>query len=154
MTEILSKLRDRAIKFWPRVAIKESAECWLYKGCKDSHGYGWLTFRNRQIRASRLAWMIHNNLEVPQGKFVLHKCDNPPCCNPAHLYLGTQKDNVRDMLVRGRYPSVFTPAEVRDIFYRAHRVETGTSIAKCYGITQSMVSAIKRGIRWKHLTQA
>lgn len=147
------RLQLRSDDFWNRVDVKKPSECWKYRGCKDSHGYGWLTFCNRQIRASRLAWMISNKLDVPQGKVVLHKCDNPPCCNPAHLYLGTQKDNVRDMLVRGRYPSVFTPAEVKDVFARTHRGETCASVAKFYGVSKSAIAAIKRGERWKHLTQ-
>lgn len=151
MTDMLDKLEKGAEFFWAKVAITRPNDCWPYRGCKDNCGYGWLTFNKKQMRASRLAWMIQNKSAVPVRKFVLHTCDNPSCCNPAHLYVGTQKDNMRDALLRGRYRTVFTPAQVRDIYAKTQRGITSASLARHYGVSDSAVRAIKRGERWQHL---
>jgi hypothetical protein len=88
--------------FWSLVDIKSEDECWNYKLPKDSKGYGYLKFLGKQTRAHRVAWKLHNGVEVPKGKSILHHCDNPSCCNPSHLYCGTNSDNMNDMYKRKR----------------------------------------------------
>jgi hypothetical protein len=76
--------------------------CWPWKGPRDKEGYGVITDdTRRQIRAHRIAFERING-PIPQGQYVLHHCDNPPCCNPAHLWLGTIADNNADMWSKGR----------------------------------------------------
>jgi len=95
-------------KFWKRVDRKGSDDCWLWMGARDpriNKNYGLINLGNRyskQIRAHRLSYIIHNG-PIPEGLYVLHHCDNPPCVNPAHLHVGTQKDNVHEAIQRGRH---------------------------------------------------
>lgn len=89
------------VLFWSHVAKVEGA-CWEWQGAK-CRAYGKFTSRTLggTFAAHRLAWVFTFG-EVPNGLHVLHRCDNPPCCNPAHLFLGTQADNVSDMHAKGR----------------------------------------------------
>lgn len=76
-------------------------DCQEFRGCRIKKGYGQVNMNGRTVYAHRLAYALHYG-EDPTGKCVLHKCDNPPCVNPDHLFLGTQADNVRDMWAKGR----------------------------------------------------
>lgn len=75
--------------------------CWLWIGACDSVGYGNFRIKNKSWKAHRFSWTIHNGI-IPDGLFVLHKCDVRPCINPNHLFLGTHLDNMRDMHAKGR----------------------------------------------------
>ena len=98
-----------AERFWPKVLKTET--CWLWQGAHMTHGYGVLNAGGtNNIRRSthRVSWELHNG-PIPDGLAVLHKCDNPPCVNPDHLFLGTQADNLRDMSSKGRNVSQAHP---------------------------------------------
>ena len=87
-------------RFYNRVEpMMDDVGCWLWVGRRDSYGYGKLG--KKQTASHRLSWTIHFG-PIPSGLCVLHRCDNPPCVNPAHLFLGTQLDNIRDMNAKGR----------------------------------------------------
>lgn len=88
-------------RFWARVEKRGEGECWIWTGTSAGPGYGKISSHGKQVYAHRLAWELANGPSYP-SLFVLHKCDNRLCCNPAHLYLGTQADNVRDRDSRGR----------------------------------------------------
>lgn len=75
--------------------------CWEWTAFRDLGGYGMVQLNGRAVRSHRVSWAMHNG-EIPQGMCVLHKCDNPPCCNPFHLYLGTNADNNADKVARNR----------------------------------------------------
>jgi hypothetical protein len=95
-----------AERFWSRVDKSGGADaCWLWTGTKDGRGYGTLLAHgNRHARANRVVWELVNG-PIPDGLDVLHNCpdgDNPACVNPAHLWLGTHTDNMRDMSRKGR----------------------------------------------------
>lgn len=85
---------------WERV--HKTRRCWLWMGRKDPTGYGRVTFDRKQQLAHRLifTWVVG---EIPDGMHVLHRCDNPPCVNPDHLFLGTNQDNVDDKMSKGRH---------------------------------------------------
>lgn len=90
--------------FWAKVSIKEDDNlCWEWMGSTNTRGYGHTEFNGVATAASRKAYMLHNNIILQDRKMlVCHSCDNPVCCNPKHLFLGTSKDNVRDMVKKGR----------------------------------------------------
>ena len=87
---------NRIEAFWTKVDKKESYECWNYKEYLDKDGYGRFHYENGPIGAHVLAWILTRKCEVPEGKMILHMCDNPSCCNPDHLYCGNIFDNARD----------------------------------------------------------
>src|SRR5690349_13982377 len=80
---------------------KLSTPCIEWDGTRHVKGYGQITIRGRTVRAHRLAWEKANG-PIPEGMMVCHKCDNPPCINPEHLFLGTSKDNAQDSIIKGR----------------------------------------------------
>ena len=90
------------MRFWGRVDKSGGKKsCWLYQGFRKWDGYGWLCYKGRYMTAHRRAWTLVFG-EPQVGKQVLHRCDNPPCCNPAHLWLGTHEDNMHDRTAKGR----------------------------------------------------
>jgi Mor family transcriptional regulator len=86
-------------RFWRR--INKTDSCWLWTGAKASMGYGVLRWLGKRVYAHRLVYELTYG-PIPDGLFICHHCDNPPCCNPQHLYAGTQRDNMRDRDRRGR----------------------------------------------------
>lgn len=98
-----------AVRFWAKVAVADPGACWLWTATKHSSGYGYFSVASRRfasgsqgLLAHRIAWELTNGPIPDATPFVLHRCDTPPCCNPAHLFLGTQSDNNRDMREKGR----------------------------------------------------
>jgi hypothetical protein len=94
-------MNERAIaRFWSKVAKGDG--CWEWQGGRNDAGYGifYPTSDNRSL-AHRVCWEICNG-EIPEGLCVLHRCDNPPCCNPAHHFLGTKGENNADKIAKGR----------------------------------------------------
>lgn len=92
-------------RFWSKVEKRGPNECWLWKASCQPYGYGQTRDGKQQpITAHRLAWILTFGAIPPDKPFILHRCDNPPCVNPAHLSPGTPADNMRDMDTRGRRP--------------------------------------------------
>jgi hypothetical protein len=88
--------------FFHYTDVRGEDECWPWTGLRNRTGYGQLKGTKYRGRLSHcISWIIHNG-PLPEGMRVLHRCDNPPCCNPKHLFIGTQADNVADMVAKGR----------------------------------------------------
>ena len=98
---ITSKQIDR---FWNKVAIRGFDDCWDWIAAKlpKPENYGQVYFGGKTMRAHRVSWII-NRGEIPKGMHVLHKCDNPPCVNPNHLWIGTHGENMKDMVIKDRH---------------------------------------------------
>lgn len=95
-----------AVTFWDRLAGTDDPDaCWYFTGWLDKDSYGILMAGGRHQRAHRVAWALVNG-PIPEGLSVLHHCDRPPCCNPSHLYAGTQLENMADAMERGRHVAV------------------------------------------------
>ena len=91
-------------RFWAK--LKTSDDCWEWQGARNNKGYGILMLKEPGKKhvartTHRFSWELHNG-PIPNGLWVLHRCDNPPCANPAHLFLGDNADNIRDMWAKGR----------------------------------------------------
>ncbi len=91
-----------AKRFWSKVDIRGPDECWPWTGATASNGYGNKWYEEKDDKAHRVAWIVTNG-PIPGGVVIRHDCDNPPCCNPAHLLDGTHKDNSDDKIRRGRH---------------------------------------------------
>ncbi len=102
-------------KIWKKIQQKNGDECWEWQGGKTSSGYGYVRVYEpgnskqgkKSFTASRVVWSLENNQEIPAGMYVCHKCDNPACCRPDHLFLGTPRDNAQDCLKKGRMKNCF-----------------------------------------------
>lgn len=130
-------------------------ECRIWGSCTQGGGYGVLTVKGRRHLAHRLAW-IERNGNIPAGMYVCHRCDEPRCINPDHLFLGTQTDNMRDASRKGRvshgeknHNARLTATQALAI-YNDSRNER--EIAKAYGVHFGHVNDIKRGRRWRRVT--
>jgi len=152
--------RDAETMFWARVdktpGQGPKGECWEWQGYRDEHGYGKIGFQNTTWRSHRLTWFYLFN-EVPN--VVCHSCDNPPCCNPAHLSNGTHAQNSAEAWERNRISlgearrnATITNATARQIKQLLQTDMDKTTIAKEVGATYHHVWRIAKGIDWKHVT--
>lgn len=158
-------------RFWARVDVRGPGECWEWTGAR-TRGYGVLGIGRRPeglVRAPRLSWEIAHQQDVPGGLFVLHHCDNPPCVNPRHLFLGTNADNARDMTAKGRHgrwtrpdrtargsqqgSARLTEDAVRQILADRRSGLTYKAIANRHGVAWRTIEGIVRGRAWQHITQ-
>lgn len=137
-----------------------NTECWLWTGPTNRRGYGRFALPgNIKILAHRAAWIEANGRDIPADKVICHSCDQPLCCNPAHLFVGTQTDNMRDMIRKGRKVvhrgeknnrSVLTEDSVR--FIRANQGKMkAAEIAAALGVPKSTVANVLWGGRWSHV---
>ena len=155
-----------AIRFWRHVTPTDG--CWEWDGDRGNLGYGRITEggdNGKSLPAHRVSWEIHHG-PIPSGLLVCHHCDNPPCVNPAHLFLGTAKDNAQDMARKGRSPATVHPgltageknggakktAEEIAALRALWRVGgvTQRQLAKEYGLHFTTVCQILKGQRWRH----
>jgi hypothetical protein len=97
-------------RFWK--SVNKDGYCWLWTRKPDAYGYGVFSVNGRHTRAHRFSWELHHG-PVPDGLWVLHKCDTPACVRPDHLFIGTQMDNVTDMIAKGRYRGI-APKNIRE----------------------------------------
>lgn len=129
-----------------------SSGCILWTGFINKTGYGELKIRQKHHLAHRLSWSISQG-PIPDGMFVCHKCDVRRCVNPDHLFLGTADDNTQDMMRKGRQRLVGAPPVKLDAV-RARTIRESTEshrvIADRFGVSRSLVYAIKRRIVWAH----
>jgi hypothetical protein len=145
-------------RFWSRVEVSDPDACWLWQGATNTNGYGHLARGRTMYQAHRLSWTIHNG-PIPDRMCVLHRCDVPRCVNPAHLWIGTQTDNMRDRDQKGRvargvshHRARLTEDQVRDI--RAKHATgdyTYDTLAAMFGVGEATIWKIVTRRQWRHL---
>lgn len=154
----LSGVMDTVERFWKYVQRGNPDECWPWKGEVDKRGgYGVFWTKERKYKAHRYAYEA--TYGFPEKLHVLHHCDNPPCCNPAHLFLGTIADNNADMRHKLRHTfgehhhqARLTEGQVMEIRKLAFDGQhDDKAIGEMFGICSSKITAIVNGRRWAHL---
>lgn len=147
-------------RFEQNYEIDEETGCWEWTGTQHSHGYGQLTIDYKTTGAHRFSYKLHNG-EIPEGAFICHKCHNPPCVNPDHLYAGDAKSNARDSIDNGDWDapigerqgqSNLTDEDALEIRERyANEDITYADIQGEYGISAPALSNLINGNTWKHV---
>lgn len=145
-------------RFMSHVEQRGPDECWLWTASLNDHGYGVIGVVGRkQQKAHRISWELYKG-PIVSGMCVLHRCDNPPCVNPDHLFLGTMADNTADMLSKGRASKLcgenssnakLTTAQVLEI--KASKNVPARVFMDRFDISESTVHGIKSGRYWTHL---
>jgi len=154
-------------RFLQLVDQESAGDCWRWTGSILSNGYGYFSLGRRLMHAHRASYILFNGGSIPAGMNVCHQCDNQWCVNPGHLWLGTQKQNIRDAMAKGRHvppPKTdwqnrskphhwqrLTEEQAREIVRRVRSGELQKTIAADFGISTKTVSKIKLGLRWPQL---
>lgn len=128
-------MRPLTERFWSRVLRAGDDECWIWTGTSSARGgYGLMPVNGRSTRVPRIAWELHNGV-IPSGMCVLHRCDNPKCVNPGHLFLGTHHDNALDRKLKERTFAKLTHVQAATIRSEVEAGATQTSVAKRYAVS-------------------
>ena len=149
-----------AERFWQKV--EKTSSCWLWIGALNTQGYGNFWDGTRYRRAHHVALELATGVPVPKDTVVLHICDNPRCVNPAHLQVGTQQDNIHDMIRKGRrgYTGLqgeknprakLKPYQVREIRRLLDNGETRATVARRFRLGWTTVDRIMKRRSWKHI---
>ena len=153
-------------KFWEHVDKSAGPDaCWLWTAAKSHNGYGRFALpgkngrKGRKVQAHRLAWTVTNGA-IPDGLEACHRCDNPACVNPAHLFIATHLENVRDCINKGRINRPIgeanprcrlTAEDAKAIRAMSASGVTQAAISRLYGVTAANVSVIVSRKSWKHV---
>jgi hypothetical protein len=152
---------DIVERFWSHVDVKGDDECWNWTASLFRHGYGQIKQRfgsgnGKNWQAHRLSYVIHFG-EIADNLLVCHKCDNPKCVNPNHLFLGTNKENTMDMVAKGRayrpvgvdvHNSKLSEDDVR--FIRSSH-DRNFKLAERFKVSQATICIIRKRLIWKHI---
>ena len=156
--------KDLLIRFWSKVSVQDGEACWPWIASVDSHGYG--AFRVAGFRASaasRISYIIANG-DILNGKLVCHKCDNPRCVRPDHLFLGTKRDNIFDWYSKGNAPvgavatrgtdhhnAKLDKEKVIEIRHRHSCGASKRSLARAFGVHKETINQVLNRETWAHV---
>ena len=149
--------------FWEKV--KKTDNCWLWMGSRfttrnkeSENAYGNIRLNHKNYKTHRIAWELYNG-PIPHGLLVLHSCDNPPCVNPSHLWLGTAKDNAIDRANKSRgqfgtkvYNSKLNEGKVISILELYFNRKPRKEIANTFKVSKGTIQGIIEGRYWKHVS--
>lgn len=147
-------------RFWEKVDVRGPDECWPWTASSNSYGYGHIGsgVGKTTLTASRVSWMLEHGDMPPSDIFVCHTCDNPPCVNPNHLFLGTISDNTADMVTKRRQQRGEHHAHrkltrrqvlaIRRTYRRTPHRGIQTKLAEKYGVSRSVISTIINRTAW------
>ena len=150
----MSELESR---FWPKVDRGEPDECWEWLAAQRPDGYGQISVEGEHRLADRVAYRLA--VEKPGDDLVLHECDNRPCCNPAHLYLGDHSQNLQDAWDRDRrdgsgenhLQAELTREDVKEIQSQSEDGIPNKELAAEYGVAPSTISRVVTGDNWSDI---
>jgi hypothetical protein len=144
----------RLLKYTKR---NEATGCLEWTGAKDEKGRGNFKLKGKTVKAPRAAWLLQKG-EIPDGMMVCHECDNPRCIEIGHLFLGTQADNMADCAKKGRAKrnggGKLTEADAAQIKLRLSLGERPSVLCREYGVSDQLISQIRRGRSWAHVPPA
>lgn len=151
-----------AEKFHSRAMPEPNSGCWLWTGTYDREGYGriYIASLQKYVRAHRLSMILHGR-SIPDGMLVLHKCDNPTCVNPDHLWAGTNRENIEDRFVKGRsavsdkiFLTKLTEADVMEIrrsYVPRSKLYGARALARKYGVGEGAIHNALSHRTWAHV---
>jgi hypothetical protein len=125
--------------------------CWLWLMSVNNHGYGTRGFSGKNALAHRVSWVLHRG-PIPDGLHVLHRCDNPACVNPDHLFLGTHADNMQDMVRKGRVKSGMAKLDMdkaNEIRQLRKSGMTSAAVGRRYGVSDGNVRMVWENRIWR-----
>ena len=147
--------KDITERFWSKVDKRGSHECWPWLGHLTKKGMGQIGVGRRGeglVYVSRLSWQIAYG-PIPESMCICHHCDNPACVNPVHLFLGTHRDNMDDMLQKRRhaYGTKHPAAKLNEQKVREIRVskQSDYELAEYYGVSRRLIWKVRKRISWK-----
>ena len=160
------------LRFHTKYKATDKGECWEWLAHRDQDGYGSFKLNYRTYRASRISYFLHYGKD-PGVLETCHRCDNPPCVNPHHLFLGTSLDNNRDKVAKGRSPlgvkngrythpestvrgehvntAQLTEAKVQEILIELKNGAGLTELGRKHGVCKQAIYCIREGRTWKHM---
>ena len=149
-----AKRQDQRARFYKFVGVEDERGCWNWQSTLNRAGYGKFWFDGRTALAHRVSYQLHKG-EIPAGLQIRHACDNKRCINPAHLSVGTGKENARDALDRGNYRrgaengrAKLTERDVEMIRDARAQGQTQQAIADEFGVSKSAIQWILNGRNW------
>lgn len=168
---------EELCRFWSSVSQTKTCWNWTSERNNTERGYGRIFIRGRLYYAHRVSYALHHEYDISIALLVCHSCDNPRCVNPSHLFLGTQQDNIDDMISKGRqntgvsygdnngsrkHPeslkrgedhalAKLTEADIRLIRRLSNNGNSGCSIARRLGVHKKTVYKVIKGVAWKHV---
>jgi hypothetical protein len=147
-------------RFWSKVIKRSNEECWGWTACKMKDGYGRFLFNGKVKGAHQVSWILTYGL-LPKGKSILHRCDNPECTNPLHLFAGTQKDNMRDCSSKKRISirigeknplAKLTKEKIYEMAELKKQGLTYQGISERYNVSLPTAQRALTGKTWSHLS--
>lgn len=154
MAEAYPLSKRSTFRFWSKVQKGSVNECWPWSAGFFPNGYGAFSARRRTYKAHRIAYTLYNG-PIDDGKFVCHRCDNPACCNPNHLWLGSCAENVADRDRKNRQAhgerSPRAKLSAHQIAMIALDTRPQREVAEDYGVCKSTIGNIRRRQSWAHM---
>lgn len=151
------KIRPIHERFWEKVDIRGEDECWEWTAFRTDTGYGQFGIRNTLWKAHRVAWMLTHK-KNPKDSFICHHCDNPPCCNPKHLFVGNNQLNMQDKARKGKSNGELNNAnkltsdeviEIRNLY--SQKEHSMNKLSEIFGVSRGCISKIIHRKTWRHI---
>ena len=148
--ELIKEMPSKSVqeRIEESIEIDQETGCHNWNKCLQNGGYGQMGINGKMKSVHRVSYELHNG-KIPVGMCVLHRCDNPKCCNPEHLFVGTHQDNTDDKMAKGRQASILTLEKVKEIRKKFVEISTCKQLALEYGVCYHTIRDIIANRTWK-----